>query len=260
MKSFGRSEASGSEVRVVLYDKHSPTERLRIAREQGKSACVFVDEATSNSAAFNLDFYYPHARSKLCLHAVLAASKLYFENNIASETVIFRTALDQQHIVSRRQEDHVFLSVKKYTVPLISLDLDTVASMLCIPTESISAPPIVGSIGSPKLLVSIGNAEHLAAMAPNLEEIVRWGQEQKISGCFVYHQFSHDGFIGRNFNHLNPAYEDAATGVAAGALSVAMERSLMLNQGDHLNNPCSIMATYHGEAVEIGGRVSYCEN
>lgn len=260
MKSFGRSDASGSEVCVILHDKHSPVERLKIALEQGKSACVFMDETISNSASFDLDFYYPHARSQLCLHAVLAASALFFESNIYSDKVTFRTALDQQHIVSRRQDNHIFLTVKKHKVPLISLDIGMVSSMLRIPLGYISEPPIVGSIGSPKLLVKIGSAEHLETMVPNLEDIVRWGQEKKISGCFVYHQINHNEFIGRNFNHLNPTYEDPATGVAAGALSTVLGKSLKLNQGDYLKNPCSIVANFLGESVEIGGRVSYCKN
>ena len=48
-------------------------------------------------------------------------------------------------------------------------------------------------------------------------------------------------YEGRNFNHLDPAREDSATGVAAGALAAWLGHGLVVLQGAALGNPCRIV-------------------
>lgn len=66
-----------------------------------------------------------------------------------------------------------------------------------------------------------------------------------------YCRLRDDVYAGRNFNHLEPRFEDAATGVAAGALALTLERSITLLQGDVLGQPCALLARYMGGAVQI---------
>jgi predicted PhzF superfamily epimerase YddE/YHI9 len=61
-------------------------------------------------------------------------------------------------------------------------------------------------------------------------------------------------FEGRNFNHLDPALEDSATGVAAGALAVALGHDLILRQGRASGRDCLIRARVEGDAILVGGR------
>jgi hypothetical protein len=42
--------------------------------------------------------------------------------------------------------------------------------------------------------------------------------------------------------------------VAAGALAVSLERSITLQQGDALGQPCTLLARYRDGLVQIGGR------
>ena len=63
-------------------------------------------------------------------------------------------------------------------------------------------------------------------------------------------------YAGRNFNHLDVTLEDAATGVAAGALSVRLNADITLYQGRNLDNPCVIRASRAEGKIRVGGRVA----
>eukprot|EP01041_Mallomonas_annulata_P027275 gene27275-48824_t len=66
------------------WQHHSAAERQAFAREQNRSACVFVDAGNAAGAdgqgdadaQYVLDYFYPHMRSPLCLHATLAAARV----------------------------------------------------------------------------------------------------------------------------------------------------------------------------------------
>jgi predicted PhzF superfamily epimerase YddE/YHI9 len=71
---------------------------------------------------------------------------------------------------------------------------------------------------------------------------------------YVYCHLQDDVYAGRNFNHLDARLEDPATGVAAGALALSLERSITLLQGDALDKPCTLLARYENGVVQVGGR------
>jgi predicted PhzF superfamily epimerase YddE/YHI9 len=78
-------------------------------------------------------------------------------------------------------------------------------------------------------------------------------------------------YEGRNFNHLDPALEDSATGVAAGALALALGGGsaidLDLRQGRMSGRDCLIRVrrpndamqgdAMPGEALLIGGAATF---
>lgn len=61
---------------------------------------------------------------------------------------------------------------------------------------------------------------------------------------------------GRNFNHLDAALEDSATGVGAGALTVLLGRALRLHQGAVVGNPCLVHTQIDGPTIRVGGLVT----
>eukprot|EP01034_Spumella_vulgaris_P024291 gene24291-30612_t len=81
---FGSRPGEGNAALVVLGDASSAAERQAFAREQNRSACVFVDAGNAAGAdgqgdadaQYVLDYFYPHMRSPLCLHATLAAARV----------------------------------------------------------------------------------------------------------------------------------------------------------------------------------------
>ncbi|MEG2034263.1 MAG: PhzF family phenazine biosynthesis protein, partial [Janthinobacterium sp.] len=85
--------------------------------------------------------------------------------------------------------------------------------------------------------------------------IADWSALHQVSGCYAYCRTGENEFEGRNFNHRDPALEDSATGVAAGALSAHLQRSLRLHQGHVMQQPCLIEVHYGADAIWVGGMV-----
>ena len=71
------------------------------------------------------------------------------------------------------------------------------------------SPPVIASVGSPKLLLEVADSTTLRALRPNLELIADWGRLHGVNGCYVYCKLADGHYEGRNFNHLDPAWKTA---------------------------------------------------
>lgn len=69
---FGRTDESGNPAIAVECFALVEADRRAFARSQDAGATVFIDRNAVGEV--QLDYYYPHARSPLCLHAPLAAA------------------------------------------------------------------------------------------------------------------------------------------------------------------------------------------
>jgi predicted PhzF superfamily epimerase YddE/YHI9 len=114
--------------------------------------------------------------------------------------------------------------------------------------------PRVASVGSPKLLVEVPDAATLHALRPDLEAITGWGKEVGVNGIYAWCRLQDGRFEGRNFNHLDPALEDSATGVAAGALTALLGQGITLLQGRATGQSCLIRTRVEDGAILVGGR------
>jgi PhzF family phenazine biosynthesis protein len=255
LRSFGREGQTGNEVCVVQGDALATDARLLFAQARGVPATVFQQAPRDPEDAFDLDFFYPHTRSKLCVTATLAAGFVHFAGHPGTRTLQVGLATLPDHLTLLKRDTGIFLRVQAHTPPAIRLDREAILPMLGLGASSLVGELAVSSVGSPKLLVEVRDRATLWALKPDLAAVFRWGSEHGISGCYAYCQLQPGTFAGRNFNHLDPALEDAATGTAAGALALHLKQDLVIEQGDHLGRPCSVHAAYQGETVEIGGRV-----
>ncbi|CAB3753891.1 PhzF family phenazine biosynthesis protein [Paraburkholderia solisilvae] len=249
---FGRHDKSGNAA-VVVEDSHLvESERLKFAQQLEANATVFVQ---TDAAGVLLDYYYPHARSPLCLHATLAASAVFFERQPDSGRIRFVTGMHRQTLEVERVDQGIFIGVRPQPCPALHIDVAEAARLLRAEPAAVIGMPRLASVGSTKLLVQMKDQSALDALRPDLAAIAAWSRKQGVSGVYAYCHLHDDIYAGRNFNHLEPHLEDAATGVAAGALALALERSITLLQGDALGQPCSLMARYADGAVQVGGRV-----
>ena len=57
--------------------RSSPDARQGFARERN-TTCAWIDPPQQGGSAASVDFYYPHTRSPLSLHATLAAAERLF--------------------------------------------------------------------------------------------------------------------------------------------------------------------------------------
>jgi PhzF family phenazine biosynthesis protein len=252
LRCFGACPGDGNPALVIEGDASPSQARQDFARERDVT-CVWIDPASGGGVA-TLDFYYPHTRSPLCLHATLAAAQILFAHHGTAPLTV-RTAMHGQELGLVRADDALFVRLMPQAVTQPTLENGLVARLLCAPEDTLPGIPRVASVGSPKLLVELRTAPDLHALAPDLAAIAAWSKAAGVNGLYAWCRIDDDVFEGRNFNHLDPRLEDSATGVAAGALSVRLGRGLHLLQGRATGRDCLIRTRIEDGAVLVRGRV-----
>lgn len=250
---FGNAHGGGNPALVVEDGPLDPAQRVLLAREQALT-CVFIDPANAAGTAATLDFVYPHTRSPLCLHATLAAAQVLFARHGSDAPLKVTTAMRGQELILTRDEETVFVRLARQESPQPAVDEALARRLLAAPALELASAPRIASVGSPKLLLEVADADTLYALAPDLDAIAAWGREHGVNGCYVWCGLGAGEYEGRNFNHLDPSLEDSATGVAAGALTIALGHGLTLHQGRATGRNCVIRTALEGEAVLVGGR------
>ncbi|SFL63808.1 PhzF family phenazine biosynthesis protein [Rugamonas rubra] len=235
----------------------------RYASEHNKPACVFVDAieagggavgtAPDAAPAYVFDFVYPHARSPLCLHASLAAARLL----LSAERPNLRVATAMR---GQLRDGAVYIGLARQPVAPLPIAIGLPAQLLEQPGLRLASAPVVASVGSPKLLLELAEPALLAQLRPDLAAITAWGRAHGVNGCYVYTRRADGAFKGRNFNHLAPAVEESATGVAAGALTVHLNQGRSLYQGATLGRPCLMRTRLAGDQVLIGGEAEMADS
>ena len=250
---FGIAPGGGNAALVVQDDRSETSQRQQFARESNKAACVFVD--TTPDGGIVLDYFYPHTRSPLCLHATLAAARVLLSAQQPELTV--RTALRGQPLTLTLADDEVYIRLAPQTPPDVAIPTELPARLLAAPGLRLASPPVITSVGSPKLLLEVADGAALHTLAPDLPAIADWSSQNGVSGCYAWCRRPDGALEGRNFNHLDPAMEDNATGVAAGALTVHLQTGLTLYQGANLGQPCRIVTRLAADvSILISGRTA----
>ncbi len=247
---FGIEAGGGNPALVVQHDHRSAEQRQQFAQDRRKPACVFIDRATDGGIV--LDYFYPHMRSPLCLHATLAAARVLLSPQ--QPELLVHTAMRKQPLTLILQDGEVFIQLSPQAVPAVTMAPALPARLLAAPGIRLVSPPAIASVGSPKLLLEVADSATLQALTPDLAAIADWGKQHAVSGCYVWCRRPDGALEGRNLNHLTPAAEDGATGVAAGALTVHLRTGITLYQGANLGMPCRLRTELLGENILIGGR------
>jgi len=246
---FSSRPGSGNPALVIEGAPRDLAARQAYARERN-TTCVFLDE---DGVTPHIDFFYPHARSPLCLHATLAVAAVLFVRPGIPATIAVETALKGQRLELSREGSDYFVKLAPQAVPDLDVTAAQVAALLDAPGIALPSLPRVASVGSPKLLVEVTDTDTLYALAPDLAAIAAWGQAHGVNGIYAWCRRPDGDLEGRNFNHLDPALEDSATGVAAGALTVALDQALVLHQGRASGRDCLIRTRIEDGAILVGG-------
>jgi PhzF family phenazine biosynthesis protein len=252
-RCFGEHAGDGNPALVIEDDSSSQDARQAFARARN-TTCVWIDPADGPGVAAVVDFFYPHMRSPLCLHATLAVARRLFIRHGADAPLTVKTAMRGQLLGLVSADDEVFVRLQAQDAPQPVLAPGLLQRLLDAPGLAPLAPPRVASVGSPKLLVQVEDAATLHGLAPDLPAIAAWGKEAGVNGCYVVCGLDDGRFEGRNFNHLDPMLEDSATGVAAGALSALLGRGITLLQGRATGRACLIRTRIDGCDILVGGQ------
>lgn len=246
LKCFGEHAGGGNPALVIEGDRSNEDARRALARARN-TTCVFLDGEV-------VDFYYPHMRSPLCIHATLAVAHVLFARYPDASTLTVTTAMRGQRLALQRDDDAFFVRLQAQEVAQPVLAHGLPAHLLAAPGLVPVSTPRVASVGSPKLLVEVPDAATLHGLRPDLEAITAWGKEAGINGIYAWCRLQDGRFEGRNFNHLDPALEDSATGVAAGALTALLGHGIVLLQGHATGQSCLIRTRVEDGAILVGGR------
>jgi PhzF family phenazine biosynthesis protein len=243
---FGSQQGDGNPALVIEDDGMDAAARQAFAAARN-TTCVFL------SRDGGVDYFYPHMRSPLCLHATLAVAAVLFARARTEATIAVRTAMKGQLLALSREGGDYFVKLAPQPAPQVEVSEEQVAALLGAPGLGLVSAPRVASVGSPKLLVEVRDADTLYRLAPDLAGITAWGRQHGVNGLYVYCRLDAGTVEGRNFNHLAPSLEDSATGVAAGALAVALGRGVIVRQGRATGRDCLIRARVEDGAILVGG-------
>jgi PhzF family phenazine biosynthesis protein len=252
LRCFGARPGTGNPALVVEDGEQDADARLALARARD-TTCVFID--TGADGVLSVDYYYPHKRSPLCIHATLAVAGVLFARAPHAGTIAVRTAAEGQELELVRAGGDYFVRLSAQQAAAQDVTADTAAALLGVPVASLATPPRVASVGSPKLLVKVADTEALYGLAPDLARIAAWGKDTGINGIYAWCRRDDGTFEGRNFNHLDPRLEDSATGVAAGALTALLGLGMRLRQGRATGGDCLIRTRTEGHTILVGGAV-----
>ena len=251
---FGDGAAGGNPALVIEDGPRDYAARAALARERALT-CVFLDAGDEPGLAAIVDFVYPHMRSPLCLHATLAAAQLLFGRQAAYAPLVVKTAMHGQRLALSQEDDGLFVGLARQEAPQVAVDAALATRLLAAPGLRLWSAPRIASVGSPKLLMEVADRATLYALAPDLPAIAEWSRQHGVSGCYAWCRTADGEYEGRNFNHLHPALEDSATGVAAGALTVLLGHGLTLRQGHATGRDCVLRTRVEGADILVGGQV-----
>jgi len=252
-RCFGKHEGGGNPALVIEDESSSPSARQAFARSRNVT-CVWIDPSNAPNVIAVVDFFYPHTRSPLCLHATLAVGRRLFALHRAEGELTVETAVGGQRLgLIAGVNGEVFVRVQAQDVvqPVIASDLP--GRLLGAPSLTPLRTPFVASVGSPKLLVEVANTATLYDLVPDLPAVVAWGKDVGVNGIYAYCKLKNGSYEGRNFNHLDSTSEDSATGVAAGALTSMLGYGITLLQGRASGRSCRILTRIAGPDILIGG-------
>src|SRR4051812_31061013 len=106
LNCFGARPGEGNRALVVEHGDAGLDARRRLARARN-TTCVFIDEGADG--ALQVDFFYPHARSPLCLHATLAVAAVLFARTPGADTIAVTTAMHGQRLELLRDGGDYFV-------------------------------------------------------------------------------------------------------------------------------------------------------
>jgi len=254
-RCFGERADEGNPALVIEDEPSLPDARQASTREHNMT-CVWIDPSGEPGVAGVVDYFYPHTRSTLCLHATLAvAQRLFMRHGLAGELTVKTAVRGQRLGLVAGANGEVFVRLQAQAAQQPDLAPDLVECLLDAPGLTPLSSPCVASVGSPKLLVEVADAATLFGLRPDLPAIVAWGKEAGVNGLYVYYRLNNGRYEGRNFNHLDPALEDSATGVAAGALTALLGQGITLLQGRATGRACLIRTCIDGPDILVGGGV-----
>jgi len=254
---------SGNPAAIVDRFTANSNEKQKLAKELGMPVTVFLSEVINGSC--HVEFFYPDTEMPLCLHGTIGAAYFLLQRYDIHNPVLI--AKNENKLIIRNEDNIIQVLVSAQQAPKVILNKTVICKMLNLSDadqiENV-LPLTVSSVGSPKFLVPVSSFALLAALNPNFDLITKWSVEHAVNGLYVYTKDSQDSalnFYARGFNPKTGHNEDAATGVAAAALALSLQQSIVVGQGIFIQRPSAINVSYeNSQTIWVGGRAVFVSN
>jgi predicted PhzF superfamily epimerase YddE/YHI9 len=249
---FGVAAGGGNPALVIQHDRSSTEQRQQFAKSSASLHVCLSMRRTAATSCWTTSTR-THAARCACTprwrrRALLSPQRPELQ---------VRTAMHGQLLTLILQDGEVFIQLARQAAPELVIPPELPGRLLAAPGIALASPPVIASVGSPKLLLEVADSATLHALVPDLQAIAGWGRQHGVSGCYVWCRRPDGALEGRNLNHLDPAAEDGATGVAAGALTVHLQTGITLYQGANVGTPCLLRTELRAESILIGGKTEF---
>jgi PhzF family phenazine biosynthesis protein len=196
--AFTHTRFAGNPATVILdADAQSDASMTLIAREFPQAEVAFVSGATAPDHDLRVRFFNARKEAPFVGHATIAAHAVLLALG-RRELGVVRQACGTGIVEVRAQEaprssERTPLIEFRQTVPELENPLPfkttlRVAEALRLPATSLHEvmPARIARKGSTRLLVPVGNARALDALAPNFDTLISLGNELGTDGFFVF--------------------------------------------------------------------------
>jgi trans-2,3-dihydro-3-hydroxyanthranilate isomerase len=238
----------------------TPGEMQAIAREFNFSETVFLLPPEDPAHAARLRIFTPTAEVPFAGHPTIGTAVMLADAGLGPEMVL---ELAIGPIRARAEGGHASFTTEAPLKRLAAPETALVAEALGIPAGSITARPVMATLGLGFCFTPVATRAVLAACTPDLAAFRR-GVEAHPEGLdfaqFVYVE-EDDVIHARMFAPLSGVPEDPATGSAAATLAALLAEirgeavALTIHQGEDMGRPSVIEARAEpGGAVTVAGQ------
>jgi PhzF family phenazine biosynthesis protein len=257
----------------------SDAEMQHVARRYGHESGFVLPPPTGSDCDFECRFWVPNHEMSMCGHATVGAVWLLDQaGRLSGEGAAIWTKSGRVDTrIGKRTTKGAAVEIsqpKGQVEPLFGLDgaEDEILDVLGITSNELAHFPVQNACTSRvKTLVPLKSAVVLDGLRPNYKKIEQLCERIGSTGLYPYAQFDHDKqiFDARQFPKSSGYPEDAATGIAAAALSFgllanglveASERQITIRQGRAMRRPSEISVRFRiangvADGCWLGGAV-----
>lgn len=273
LRVFAAGPNGGNPLPVVVDAQGmSSTEMQVVAATHGHESGFVFPAPEASGCDFEFVFWVPEHEMEMCGHATVGAVWLLEKLNKLKRPdirILTKSGIVEARVSKNSQEIWVEVSQPAGVVGTVAEpdDIEALVSVLGISKQELADLPVHNSKTSRvKTLVPLKSVDHLNSLKPNYHLVKEFCEQIGSTGLYPYalSDVANQVFDARQFPKSSGYNEDAATGIAAAALSYGLlknglvndtEKPLKVRQGWAMGCPSEISVRFRqdSDGCWIGG-------
>ena len=264
VRAFPMSEKGGNPAPIVLdADGMSSEEMRNIATHFGHES-GFILTATNSDTDFKFRFFVPHHEMEMCGHATIAALWVLREEKIIKKSRLsIDTMAGQVNAIVPKMGA---ISISQPAASITEVDPEYIGDVLVVlglKSSDLARPNMLNSCTSRiKTMIALKDASILQTLEPDFEAMKSLCDKIGSTGLYPFASGNVPFlFHARQFPRSSGYQEDAATGIAAAALSFSLLKwnmasltdILCIRQGEAMGCPSEIGINFQTADSEVVG-------